>query len=298
MTVLHDTDVATPTADAAGEAGDAPRAGRARRRTGERTSRATRSAAAQRAIDRRAKRREREARTARVAERSAARLSGRAPSSGLRHRIASVPFVVPIIALLVVGLGLSLWLSTKAAADSYRLGEERQQNQALLDKRDSLKRTYESSDSAPELSDKASRLGLIPANNPARMIVNGPGKPRVVGDPEPAQGKALRSINPPTEPDPVASIDPEKVDDSQGLPGTAVGSAEQAESNGSQSAGDQLNSEQSQSSSPDDTESGGTSTSRADSEADTSPSAGVVAPAPNVLPTAGNAPSANSAESR
>lgn len=298
MTVLHDTDVATPTTDTVGEASDAPHEGRGRRRSGERTSRATRSAAAQRAIDRRAKRREREARTARVAHRSAAGSSGRAASPGLRNRIASVPFVVPVIALLVIGLGLSLWLSTKAAADSYRLGEERQQNQALLDKRDSLKRTYESSDSAPELSDKASRLGLIPANNPARMIVNGPGKPRVVGDPEPAQGKALRSINPPTEPDPVASIDPEKVDDSQGLPGTAVDSADEAESNGDESAGDQPNSEQLQSGSPDDTESGATSTSRAETEATAPPSSGVVAPAPNVLPTAGNAPSANSAESR
>ncbi|MXP21114.1 hypothetical protein GIY30_07075 [Gordonia sp. HNM0687] len=295
MTLLHDTDVDTDDAEEHG----ARRPGRTRRTSADRTTRTTRSAAAQRAIDRRAKRREREVRTARVAERSAAKVSGRTRRAvSLRARITSVPFVVPVIGLLVVGLGLSLWLSTKAAADSYRLGEERQQNQALLDKRDSLKRTYESSDSAPELSDKAARLGMIPARNPARMIVDGPGKPRVVGDPEPAQGKALRSINPPTEPDPVATIDPKKVDDSQGLPGTAVESDETTEPDGGDASGDSTDSEQSQSDSPDDSAAGATSTPAPEAGSDVPASPGTVAPAPNVLPPNGNAPSANSAESR
>ena len=48
-------------------------------------------------------------------------------------------------------------------AGLYDLTVAKAQNQSLVDKRDSLKRTYESGDSAPELSDKAARLGLVPA---------------------------------------------------------------------------------------------------------------------------------------
>ncbi|AZG43699.1 hypothetical protein [Gordonia insulae] len=232
----------------------------------------------------------------------------------MRARIAGVPFVVPILALLVVGLGLSLWLSTKAAADSYRLGEARQENQSLVDRRDSLKRSYESGDSAPELSDKASRLGMIPAKNPARMIVDGTGKPRVVGDPEPAEGKAMRSINPPTGPDPVSTIDPKKVDDSQGLPGDA------ANTDAANGAGTQQDSQPGTTTAP--TTPGAAPTSPApqgatpatptpaaptpsapgapapDAATPGAPVPDVVAPAPNVLPSNVNAPGANSPESR
>ncbi len=79
--------------------------------------------------------------------------------------------MVPVLALLVVGLGLSLWLSTKAAQDSYRLGIERKVNQSLVDRRDSLKRSYESGDSAPELSDKAAKLGMIPVQKCGRPFL-------------------------------------------------------------------------------------------------------------------------------
>ena len=131
----------------------------------------------------------------------------------LRERLQHTPFVVPVIALLVLGLGLSLWLSTKAAQDSYKLGIERTQNQSLIDQRDALKRTYESGNSAPELSDKAARLGMIPADNPARMIVDDPRRPRVVGKPEPASGRPMGSLTPDTAPDPAESIDPSEVDE-------------------------------------------------------------------------------------
>ncbi|MYR05211.1 hypothetical protein GTV32_02205 [Gordonia sp. SID5947] len=276
---------------------------RSRRHSGYESERATRSRAAQRAIDRRRKRLERDERADQIAGRSKAKampVAGRPLS--VRARIAGIPFVVPVLALLVVGLGLSLLLSTKAAADSYRLGEERQANQALLDRRDSLKRSYESGDSAPELSDKASRLGMIPAKNPARMVVNGTGRPRVIGDPEAAQGRAMRSINPPTGPDPVSSIDPKKVDDSEGLPGGTMSSTgTQQDSSTEPSSGSAAGATSNPAPAPT-TAPGASSATTPDAAAPgpgaAAPPAPAVRPAPNVLPTNQNAPGANSPESR
>jgi hypothetical protein len=300
MTLLQDIDVDDD------EVG-AGRTRRARRETAG-TERATRSRAAQRAIDRRRKRLDREKRTGRSVDRTPVVTSAPRETMSLRARITGIPFVVPVIALLVVGLGLSLWLSTKAAADSYRLGEERQENQALLDRRDTLKRSYESGDSAPELADKASRLGLIPAKNPARMIVDGSGRPRVVGDPEPAQGKAMRSINPSTGPDPVEKIDPKKVDDSEGLPGgssAGSGDAQPDSSNGAQPStpSQQAPSPAAPTTAPNTAAPNnvapnpGSNTTTPTTPAPTAPSAGpqnppaptAVAPAPNVLPPSTNA---------
>ncbi|MEE3852442.1 hypothetical protein VZC37_19030 [Gordonia sp. LSe1-13] len=297
MTLTHDIAVDDEQPDTSGR----------ERSTDGTKARTTRSRAAQRAIARREKRREREARVNRVAERTEARSTTRPrPSVPLRARITGVPFVVPVIALLVVGLGLSLWLSTKAAADSYKLGVERQENQALVDRRDSLKRTYESGNSAPELSDKASQLGMIPAQNPARMVVDGPGKPRIIGEPEPAQGRALRSINPPTQPDPVETIDPEKVDDSQGLPGTATDSDDSDGADDSGRATDtggaaettEPDDAQTPDAAPGPAQANGGQGQANPAPGSTRPTPPAVAPAPNVLPPNGNAPSSNSAESR
>ncbi|MDS1112571.1 hypothetical protein RD149_02190 [Gordonia westfalica] len=182
------------------------------------SERATRSRAAQRALDRRHKRMAAGASAPR-ATRGGLSMSG----VSLRERLQHTPFVVPVIALLVLGLGLSLWLSTKSAQDSYKLGIERTENQSLIDQRDALKRTYESGNSAPELSREATRLGMIPSDNPARMIVDDPRRPRVVGKPAPASGKPMADLNPELKPDPTESIDPRQVDDSIGLGGGAAG---------------------------------------------------------------------------
>ncbi|MFE0749555.1 hypothetical protein [Gordonia sp. NPDC058843] len=206
MTILH---------EAPSRAADDDRDSRRSRRTRIESERATRSRAAQRALDRRHRR------TAAGRATPPRRTGGGLSMTGvsLRQRLQHTPFVVPVIALLVLGLGLSLWLSTKSAQDSYKLGIERTQNQSLIDQRDALKRTYESGNSAPELSDKAARLGMIPADNPARMIVDDPRRPRVVGKPAPASGRPMGSLNPDTAPDPAESVDPSQVDDSIGLGG-------------------------------------------------------------------------------
>ncbi|GAA1482889.1 hypothetical protein GCM10009624_33290 [Gordonia sinesedis] len=183
------------------------------------SERPNRSRAAQRAIDRRRKRLDTHPTGDRRSTGHRGRATAGAPRPTLSEWLRRVPFVVPVLALLVLGLALSLWLSTKAAQDSYALSVERKQNQALMDRRDTLKRTYESGDSAPELSDKAARLGMIPARNPARMVIGPNGRPRIQGNPTPAEGAPMGSINPDPKPDPTSTIDKTKVDDSMGLPG-------------------------------------------------------------------------------
>ena len=133
--------------------------------------------------------------------------------------------------------GAPAWLSTRAAQDSYDLTVAKAQNQSLVDKRDSLKRTYESGDSAPELSDKAARLGLVPAGNTARLVVGERGRVSVRGKATAASGRAPRSINPKPVDDALRHIDTSKVDDSTGLPGTGADAAPpQAAQDGGQSA--------------------------------------------------------------
>lgn len=189
-------------------------------------TRPPRSKAAQKAMDRRARRtgaladeQQSWARRRRV-DKDRPQPAPSAPRPSLRDRITGVPFVVPVVALIVAGMALTLWLSTKSAQDSYDLSIARAENQSLIDQRDALKRTFESADAAPDLSDSAARLGMVPVRNPARMVVGPDGKPRVYGTPEAASGRAPRSINPTKTDDPTAKIDVSKVDDSEGLPGS------------------------------------------------------------------------------
>lgn len=113
-----------------------------------------------------------------------------------------VPFVVVVVVLLLAGLALTLWLSTKSAQDSYQLGVAREQNEQLSDRRDALKKAYESGDSAPELSDKAGALGMIPATDVPRLVIGPDGKETVVGEIKPADGPKAPSMNDAPAPSP------------------------------------------------------------------------------------------------
>ncbi|MGJ0120853.1 hypothetical protein ACQ7HM_16755 [Williamsia sp. MIQD14] len=158
--------------------------------------RENRSPAAQRAIDRRRRRATQRSTTTLVDHRER-------PAGGVVARIVAspadllrrMPFAVLVIAILAVGLGLTLWLSTTAAQTSYELSAKRQENQTLIDRRDALKKSFESGDSAPELSDKATALGMIPASNVPRLVVAPDGRTRVEGEIAPATGTAAPSMN-------------------------------------------------------------------------------------------------------
>ncbi|AFU00299.1 hypothetical protein [Nocardia brasiliensis] len=114
------------------------------------------------------------------------------PSSVMATRI---PFVVAIIALLGCGLALTLLLTTRAAEDSYQLGDIRATNKRLADERAALQREVEGADSAPELAARARELGMIPAKDPARIVVAPDGTVTVIGKPTPAEGPPVPPLN-------------------------------------------------------------------------------------------------------
>lgn len=151
----------------------------------ERTSGRTRSAAAQRAYARRAQR------EGRPHERAA----GQADSATGR-----ASFVVLIIVLLVVGVAATLWLSTQAIADSYRLEEAKKQATDLAEHAAELQREVTKAESASALAEQARQMGMVPAGDPARLIVQPDGTVVVVGEPKPAQTSA-----PPAPPAPPAA---------------------------------------------------------------------------------------------
>ncbi|MEC3920074.1 hypothetical protein [Nocardia sp. CDC160] len=142
------------------------------------------------------------------------REGGRTEIPGMRRgrRSDTVPrgrmsFVATIIALLGCGLALTLLLTTRATEDSYQLGDQRRANQKLSDERDALQREVAAADSAPELAQRAAELGMIPAKDPARLLIGPDGQVTVVGTPQPAQGSPVPPLN--TTP-PAATVAPPK----------------------------------------------------------------------------------------
>jgi hypothetical protein len=145
-----------------------------------------------------------------AAQRAYAKRRMRAEQSGDRQDLPKlrtsamagrIPFVAAIIALLGCGLALTLLLTTRSAEDSYQLGDARATNRRLADERAALQREVEAADSAPELAARARELGMIPAKDPARLVVGPDGAVTVIGKPTPAQGAPVPPLNPsPTAP--------------------------------------------------------------------------------------------------
>ncbi|EOM78134.1 hypothetical protein Rrhod_0469 [Rhodococcus rhodnii LMG 5362] len=102
--------------------------------------------------------------------------------------VGRVPFVAIVLALLVCGLAVTLVLTTRSAENSYRLGAAMEHNQSLSEQKAALARDVESANSAPQLANRAAELGMVPAIDPARLIVHPDGAVDVVGTPAPAEG--------------------------------------------------------------------------------------------------------------
>jgi hypothetical protein len=100
------------------------------------------------------------------------------------------PFVLTVMVLLGVGLVATLWLSTAAAADSYRLQDARTAARELSERSERLHREVAALQSPPALAQRAARLGMVPVKDPARRVVGADGAVRVVGEPTPAVATA------------------------------------------------------------------------------------------------------------
>ena len=135
-----------------------------------------RSAAAERAYARRAQRTE--------------RATGVTPTVKTERRPGSASratFVVLVMALLVGGVVATLWFATQATADAYRLEQAKKATSALSAQVAQLQQQVYKQDSAPALGDRARQLGMVPAGDPAHLVVGADGSVALVGTPSVAR---------------------------------------------------------------------------------------------------------------
>ncbi|WP_410613622.1 hypothetical protein [Amycolatopsis sp. lyj-109] len=96
-------------------------------------------------------------------------------------------FVLMMMALLAAGVATTLWLTTQAIADSYRLEQLRTTNGKLAEQKEQLQRDVAKAESPASLSPKAQQLGMVPGGDPARIVVGPDGKTSLVGEPKKAK---------------------------------------------------------------------------------------------------------------
>jgi hypothetical protein len=125
-------------------------------------------------------------------------VGGRAPRTA--PTAGRAKFVLLVMGLLAVGLIVTLWLSTAAAADSYRLQDARVAARALSEQSEQLRREVMAMDAAPALAQQAAALGMVPVQDSARLVVGPDGAVTLVGTP-----KAAIATAPPALPAPVVA---------------------------------------------------------------------------------------------
>jgi hypothetical protein len=106
--------------------------------------------------------------------------------SGDERGSGRAAFVVLIISLLTVGVAATLWLSTQAIADSYRLEETKTGASQLAEEAEQLQRDVTRAESPSELAKRAKAMGMVPGGDPARLVVLPNGEVVLVGEPTPA----------------------------------------------------------------------------------------------------------------
>jgi cell division protein FtsB len=113
---------------------------------------------------------------------------------------ARVSFVVLVIALLVVGVVATLWLSTQATADSYKLAQAQQDTAALSEQVQGMQQQVAQGNSPEALAARAQQLGMVAAGDPAHLVVGPDGSVTVVGTP------SAVTAPPPPAPPPAAAV--------------------------------------------------------------------------------------------
>ncbi|MPY83911.1 MAG: hypothetical protein GEV00_11450 [Actinophytocola sp.] len=154
------------------------------RRSGQQPSH-SRSSAAQKAYARRA---QRTAAVDHVEHGRSATATGVGSLLRVRLPRSRASFVLLVMALLATGVVLTMWLSTQAIADSYRLERMRTETARLAERADQLQRQVAQEESVTTLATRAEQLGMVQSGNPARIVVSENGKRTLVGKPRPAGG--------------------------------------------------------------------------------------------------------------
>jgi hypothetical protein len=166
-----------------------------------------RSSAAERAYARRAQRAEL------LQREPAAKPAKQKTKAKLRWPASRASFVLMMMGLLAAGVAATLWLSTQAIADSYRLEQLRGFNAKQVEQAEQLQREVTKEESASALAQKATDLGMVPGGDPARILVDQNGSTTVVGQP-----KKARAAAPPPVPAPAPTAPAEGTQPTVGPP--------------------------------------------------------------------------------
>jgi hypothetical protein len=112
-----------------------------------------------------------------------------APKVRLRLRLpkSRASFVLMMMALLAAGVATTLWLTTQAIADSYRLEQLRTTNANLAETKEQLQRDVAKAESPASLAPAAQQGGMVPGGDPARIVVGPDGRITLVGEPKKAE---------------------------------------------------------------------------------------------------------------
>ncbi|MGQ0716490.1 MAG: hypothetical protein ACT4NP_04085 [Pseudonocardiales bacterium] len=151
----------------------------------------------------------------------------RAQRTGVPHvvrdssdAVRRAPFVVLVMVLAAVALVVTLWLSTAAAADSYHLQRAQEQARNLAERSENLGREVANLETAPEVARRARELGMVPAGDPARLLVHPDGTVVRIGEPRPARAPAPPPAPAPAEA-PAAAVPPAPAQPAPGPPAPA-----------------------------------------------------------------------------
>lgn len=118
--------------------------------------------------------------------------------------VAKAPFVVMVMAVLIVGLAAIMWLSTQAAADSYKLQEAHNQATQLSLRVEQLRQEVALAESPTKLAEAAAKLGLVLAGDPAKLKQLPDGTIEVYGKPSAVEAPAPPPPPPSASPPPSA----------------------------------------------------------------------------------------------
>lgn len=129
-------------------------------------------------------------------------MSNRMSSSAPKHAPGAprMPFALLILGLIGGSLCLLLALNTASAANEVRRHDLAVTDASVADSLVQLDNDVNSSAAPQNLAAAAAALGMVPANNPAFLVIGADGKVRLMGSPGAATAPAVRVA--PTKPSP------------------------------------------------------------------------------------------------
>jgi hypothetical protein len=123
------------------------------------------------------------------------RRSKSGPRDGRGPRGPRLPFAVLITALIVGGMALLLVLNTVSAANELRRRGLAIKDASVAAQVQELRNQVAASAAPAKLAVAAAALGMVPANNPAFLIVAADGSVRVMGSPAGARGIPIATVH-------------------------------------------------------------------------------------------------------